>query len=119
MRGTPPQSREYTKSGAALFALFVGAFSVGMAEFVIAGILPQVADAFRIDTGVVGLLVTVDALGVAIGGPVLTAATSKAGRKQVLLGSMVIFIAASIGSAVAPNYGALVVGRLGPLTDTY
>jgi MFS family permease len=76
------RSRELTSSTAALFALFVGAFSVGMAEFVIAGILPQLAEALRVGAGAAGLLVTVYALGVAVGGPLLTAAARRLSRKS-------------------------------------
>ena len=98
------RSRELTRSTAALFALFIGAFSVGMAEFVIAGILPQLADALRVGTGAAGLLVTVYALGVAVGGPLLTAAARRLSRKAVLIRSMIIFITASVVSAMPPDH---------------
>ena len=87
-----------------LFALFVGAFSVGMAEFVIAGILPQLAEALRVGAGAAGLLVTVYALGFAVGGPLLTAAARRLSRKAVLIRSMIIFITASVVSAMASDH---------------
>ena len=95
--------RELTSSTAALFALFVGAFSVGMAEFVIAGILPQLAEALRVGAGAAGLPVTVYALGVAVGGPLLTAAARRLSRKAVLIRSMIIFITASVVSSDGPR----------------
>jgi DHA1 family inner membrane transport protein len=96
----------------ALIALALGAFGIGTTEFVIAGLLPEVAR----DTGVsipsAGLLISGYALGVAVGAPLLTAAATKVPRKAVLLALMAIFVAGNLLSALAPGYGLLMAGRL-------
>ncbi|MYW00968.1 MFS transporter [Streptomyces sp. SID3343] len=101
------------KSGkAALFALALGAFAVGTTEVVIAGLLPDVAADFGISLPTAGLLVSVYALGMVIGAPALTMLGARVPRKRLLLRLTVLFVAASLLSALAPGYGVLLAGRV-------
>lgn len=96
----------------ALFALTVAAYAIGTTEFVIVGLLPTVASDLHITLPLAGLIVSVYALGVTFGAPVLTALTGKLGRKPLLLGLMALFIAGNALAALAPSYGMLLVGRV-------
>lgn len=96
----------------ALFALTVAAYAIGTTEFVIVGLLPTVASDLHITLPLAGLIVSVYALGVTFGAPVLTALTGKLGRKPLLLGLMALFIAGNALAALAPSYGMLLAGRV-------
>lgn len=96
----------------ALFALTAGAFGIGITEFVIMGLLQQVATDLQVSIPAAGLLVSGYALGVAIGAPVLTLATRTLPRKTVLLALMVIFILGNLACALAPSYGWLMTARV-------
>lgn len=96
----------------ALFALLISAFAIGTTEFVIMGILPEVAADLQVTLSAAGLLVTGYALGVAIGGPVITAFTGRLPRKSLLFGLMLIFVAGNLMAAVAPNYAVLMIARI-------
>ncbi|MFF6775884.1 MFS transporter [Streptomyces sp. NPDC012637] len=95
-----------------LLALMLGVFCVGTAEVVIAGILPEMSADLDVSIPTVGLLVTGYALGVTIGGPIITLLTTKWSRKGLLLGLMGIFIVGNIVAALAPNYGMLMGARV-------
>lgn len=97
---------------AGLLALAVGAFGIGLTEFVIMGLLPQVAADFAVTEPVAGWLISGYALSVAVGGVALTAAVTRLPRKQVLLGLMVLFIVGNLLSAVADGYGVMLAGRI-------
>ncbi|SDY17007.1 MFS transporter, DHA1 family, inner membrane transport protein [Amycolatopsis xylanica] len=97
---------------AALLALAISAFGIGTTEFVIMGLLPEVAGDFGVSIPSAGLLISGYALGVVIGAPLLTAVASRVPRKTVLVGLMVLFIAGNLISAVAPAYGLLMTGRI-------
>ena len=96
----------------ALYALTLGAFAIGMTEFIIMGLLPDVAENLHVTIPMAGLLITGYALGVAIGAPFITIATHKMPRKSLLLLLMLIFIAGNALAALAPNYGVLMVARI-------
>ncbi|RFZ88004.1 MFS transporter [Shinella sp. WSJ-2] len=96
----------------ALFALTVAAYAIGTTEFVIVGLLPTVASDLHITLPLAGLIVSVYALGVTFGAPVLTALTGKLGRKPLLLGLMALFIAGNAIAALSPSYEMLLVGRV-------
>lgn len=96
----------------ALLALTVGAFGIGTTEFVLMGLLQQVADDLHVSIAAAGLLISGYALGVAIGAPVLTLATRKLPRKTVLLALMAIFTLGNLACALAPSYGWLMVARV-------
>src|SRR6476660_7852322 len=87
---------------AALLALAIGGFGIGLTEFVIAGLLPEVAADFGVNEAAAGWLISGYALSVAVGAVLLTAAVTRLPRKRVLLGLMVLFIVGNALSAVAP-----------------
>ena len=80
----------------ALLALTLSAFAIGTTEFVIVGLLPTVAADLSISIPSAGLLVSLYALGVAVGAPVLTALTGKLPRKALLLSLMALFTAGNL-----------------------
>lgn len=95
----------------ALFALAISAFGIGTTEFIINGLLPELADDFGMTIPAAGLLVSGYAIGVAIGGPPLTMLGARLPRKTMLMALMGLFIAGNLLSALAPSYGVLMVGR--------
>ncbi|MFE0253338.1 MFS transporter [Streptomyces sp. NPDC059010] len=95
----------------ALLALAVGAFGIGTTEFVMMGLLPEVANDLDISIPAAGHLVSAYALGVVIGAPLLAAVTARMPRRTVLMGLMVLFIAGNALSALAPDYDWLVAAR--------
>ncbi|MEU2155509.1 MFS transporter [Streptomyces sp. NPDC019396] len=95
----------------ALLALAIGAFGIGTTEFVIMGLLPEVADDFQVSIPTAGYLVTGYALGVVIGAPLMTVLGTRVSRKRMLMLLMGLFIAGNVLSAVAPVFGAMLAGR--------
>ena len=96
----------------ALFALTKSAFAIGTTEFVIVGLVPTIAEQLAISLPSAGMLVSIYALGVAIGAPVLTALTGSLPRKQLLVALMVLFTAGNLLAWQAPGYMTLIVARL-------
>lgn len=96
----------------ALWALTLSAFAIGTTEFVIVGLIPTIADSLGVSVPSAGLLVSVYALGVAIGAPVLTALSSRVPRKQLLLALMALFTVGNLVAWMAPGYGALMGARV-------
>ncbi|RJT77948.1 MFS transporter [Arthrobacter cheniae] len=95
-----------------LFALALGGFGIGLTEFVILGLLPEVAADFDVSIPVAGYLVSGYALSVAVGGIFVTAATASLKPKSVLCALMVLFIAGNLISAVADTYAVMMAGRI-------
>ena len=103
------------KSGslpAGLFALALGGFGIGLTEFGIVGLLPEIAADFSVSESISGYLVSGYALAVAFGAIALTAAFSRVERKKVLLGLVILFIAGNLVSALAPTYLVILIGRI-------
>jgi DHA1 family inner membrane transport protein len=96
----------------AIYALSLAAFAIGTAEFIIAGILPPVAADLNVTIPTAGLLVTAYAIGVAIGGPLLTIFTARFSQRTVLIGVMSVFSVAQVLCALAPDYNMLLLARL-------
>ncbi|BEP95226.1 MFS transporter [Acidovorax sp. A79] len=96
----------------ALLALTLSAFAIGTTEFVIVGLLPTVAADLSISIPSAGLLVSLYALGVAVGAPVLTALTGRVPRKALLLSLMALFTAGNLLAWQAPSYETLVAARI-------
>lgn len=96
----------------AVYALTAGAFGIGTTEFVIMGLLLQVATDLGVSVSMTGLLISGYALGVFVGAPVLTLATRRLPRKQVLVLLMAIFTLGNIACALAPSYGLLMAARI-------
>ena len=96
----------------AVLALTAGAFGIGTTEFIIMGLLLQVAADMQVTVSTAGLLISGYALGVCAGAPVLTLATRHMPRKAVLLALMAIFTLGNVACALAPNYGVLMAARV-------
>ncbi|HEY5835325.1 MFS transporter [Streptomyces sp.] len=96
----------------ALLALAIGAFGIGTTEFVILGLLPQVADGFGVSVPTAGYLVTGYALGVVAGAPLMTVLGTKVSRRRMLMLLMGLFIVGNLVSALAPVFAVMLVGRV-------
>ena len=96
----------------ALLALAVGAFGIGTTEFVMMGLLPNVADDLGTSVPTAGYLVSAYALGVVLGAPLLTAFGARIPRKTMLLLLMGVFTIGNLASALAPGFGTLLAGRV-------
>ncbi|MGW7548910.1 MFS transporter [Streptomyces sp. NPDC054770] len=99
-----------TPSG--LIALALGGFGIGLTEFLIAGLLPQVASDFAVSEATAGRLISGYALSVAVGAIAVTAATARLPRKPVLVGLVTLFIVGNLLSAIAPGYSVMLLGRI-------
>ncbi|MBS0970693.1 MFS transporter [Nissabacter archeti] len=96
----------------ALLALTISAFAIGTTEFVIVGLIPTIAGQLQVTVPSAGLLVSIYALGVAVGAPVLTALTSRVPRKMLLVSLMLLFTLGNLLAWRAPDYMTLVAARL-------
>ena len=97
---------------AGLIALALGGFGIGLTEFNIMGLLPEVAADFGVSEAQAGWLITGYALAVIVGALGLTAATTRLPRKRVLLGLLVLFVIGNAVSAAAPTYQVMMTGRI-------
>lgn len=95
-----------------LLALATSAFAIGTTEFVVMGLLPQMATDLSVSIPDAGLLVSGYAMGVVVGGPVLALATARLPRKTVLLVLMGVFVLGNLLCALAPSYDVLMVARV-------
>ena len=105
---SPPRPR----TSAALYALTIGAFGIGTTEFVIMGLLLQVATDLHVGIASAGLLISGYALGVFFGAPLLTVATARMPRKRALVALMIVFTIGNVACALAPTYEWLMVARV-------
>jgi DHA1 family inner membrane transport protein len=95
-----------------LLALAAGGFGIGTTEFVIMGLLPQVARDLDVSIPQAGLLVTGYAFGVVVGAPILAIVTAKLPRRETLIGLMAIFILGNLCCVLAPTYGLVLAARV-------
>ncbi|MFG1320956.1 MFS transporter [Xanthobacter autotrophicus] len=95
-----------------LLALGAAAFGIGTTEFVIMGLLPQLADDLHVTIPQAGLLVTGYALSVTFGSPFLAVATARMDRRRALLVLMGVFILGNLMCALAPSYWLLMGARV-------
>jgi DHA1 family inner membrane transport protein len=95
-----------------ILALAIASFCIGTTEFVIMGLLPEVAADLGVSIPNAGLLVTGYALGVVIGAPIIAIATASLPRKPVLIGLAMLFVIGNLFCAVAPNYWMLMIARV-------
>ncbi|WP_342437592.1 MFS transporter [Paenibacillus sp. FSL L8-0436] len=105
-------SLDKRRSTLALLALAISAFAIGTTEFVSVGLLPLIADDLHISVTTAGLTVTLYALGVTFGAPVLTSLTTAVSRKTLLLALMVLFIAGNSLAAAADGIAMLLTARV-------
>lgn len=108
-----PQEAPLTRAKVALIilALAMGSFGIGTGEFVIMGLLPEVAREFGVSTPVAGHVISAYALGVVIGAPVLAVLGAKMSRRGLLLLLMGVFAIGNIVSAIAPTFGSFTLMR--------
>jgi DHA1 family inner membrane transport protein len=102
-----------TRTPLPILALALAAFAIGTTEFVIMGLLPEVAADLGVSISRAGLLVTGYALGVACGAPLVAAVTARWPPRATLLALMATFIAGNVVSASAPTFALLMIGRVG------
>ncbi|CAH2404440.1 MFS transporter [Mesorhizobium escarrei] len=95
-----------------ILALAIASFCIGTTEFVIMGLLPEVAADLGVSIPSAGLLVTGYALGVVFGAPVIAVATAHMPRKPVLVGLAMLFVVGNLLCAIAPNYWMLMAARV-------
>lgn len=96
----------------AIWAMVVGAFAMGADEFIVAGVVREIAAALDVSIGTVGHLESVYALGVAIGAPLFTALGIRFGRRSMLLATTGVFLLGNLLSALAPTYEWIMTGRI-------
>lgn len=110
MKQTAQQKKPFFNG--TLLALAVSAFAIGTAEFVMAGILPDIATSLSVSIAAAGWLMTAYALGVFISAPIIILLTTRLSRKTVLILLLSFFIVGNLLSALAPNYSILMLGRV-------
>ena len=111
----PPEPAEDTPhilTRTPLMALAVAAFGIGTSEFLIMGLLPNLADDFHVSIPKAGVLVTAYALAVTLGAPVVALATARLERKRALLLLLGVFILGNLSCALAPTYNLLFAARV-------
>ncbi|CAI0940099.1 MFS transporter [Serratia ficaria] len=100
------------KLNTSVFALAMGAFGIGVTEFAPMGMLPLIANDLHISIPTAGVLISIYALGVMIGAPLMTLLTRRVPRRTLLIGLAAIFTVGNLLSAVSSSYGILLVARL-------
>ncbi|RKN84492.1 MFS transporter [Paenibacillus ginsengarvi] len=100
------------RSMLALLALSISAYAIGTTEFISVGLLPLIAENFHISVTTAGLTVTLYALGVTFGAPVLTSLTTGMSRKTLMIAIIVVFIAGNSLAAASTSIGVLLMARV-------
>ena len=95
-----------------VWAMVVAAFAMGADEFIVAGVVTEIAAALSVSLGAVGHLESAYALGVAIGAPLFTAVGTRFPRRATLLAAASIFVGGNVISALGPTYEVILAGRL-------
>jgi DHA1 family inner membrane transport protein len=108
----PPSTGRERHFWPAVWALGVGSFAIGTGEFVIMGLLPEVARDFGVTIPQAGHVITAYALGVVVGAPVLAVLAANWPRRALLIALMALFAAGNFASALAPGYVAMNLMRL-------
>ncbi|MEV6769299.1 MFS transporter [Nocardia sp. NPDC051030] len=107
-----PETRSPVNANAAILWMLLAVFGVGTVEYLVAGVLQDISSDIGVSDSTSGLLITIYAVTVMIGGPLLTIATTRVRRTPLIIGSMAVFILGNIGTALAPNFATLVVFRI-------
>jgi MFS transporter, DHA1 family, inner membrane transport protein len=108
---TPTTSARTSVPGLAIFALAMGGFAIGTTEFMVMGLLPQIADGVGVGIPTAGHLISAYALGVVVGAPVLAVTGARLPRRALLLALMSAYAVANALSALAGSYGLLLLAR--------
>ena len=95
-----------------VWAMVIGAFAMGADEFIVAGVVQEIAADLRVTLGAVGLFESAYALGVAIGAPLFVAIGSRVPRQQMLLATATVFVVGNLVSALGPSYEVIMAGRV-------
>jgi MFS transporter, DHA1 family, inner membrane transport protein len=95
----------------AVVALALGGFAIGTTEFVTMGVLPDIARGVGVDIPSAGHVISVYALGVVVGAPVIAALGARLPRRALLVGLMGAFLVGNVLTALAPGYRTLLVAR--------
>jgi DHA1 family chloramphenicol resistance protein-like MFS transporter len=95
-----------------VYVLGLSIFGLGTTEFMVAGLLPLIAEDYRVSVPAVGWLISAFAIGMTVGAPLLTAASLRLPRKTTLVGALVLFTAGQVLGALAPTYTTLLVARV-------
>jgi MFS transporter, DHA1 family, inner membrane transport protein len=104
-------SRVTPRTVIALVALALGGFAIGTTEFVTMGVLPDIADGVGVDIPTAGHVISLYALGVVVGAPVIAALSARLPRRALLVSLMGAFLVGNTASALAPGYGSLLLAR--------
>lgn len=112
MTGRAAGSPRAARTPAGLVALALASFALGLAEFVIAGLLPSVSRDLSVSGGTAGLLVTTYAIGVIVGALVVTTALSRIRPKTALIGLVAVFAGANLLCALGPDFGIVLIARV-------
>ncbi|WP_350347687.1 MFS transporter [Agromyces sp. G08B096] len=100
------------RPAAVLTVLFSGAFVMGCAEMLVVGLIDLIASDLHVSVPEAGALVTANALGLAVGGPLLTLLTTRIDRRRVLLAAIVVFVAGNLVAVLGAGYAAFLVARV-------
>ncbi|MXO80102.1 MFS transporter, partial [Paenibacillus sp. OT2-17] len=95
-----------------VYILAIVSFLVGTSEYIISGVLDQIATTMGITVSAAGQLITVFSLAYAIGTPILMAVTAKWDRRKLLLSSLGLFAVANVLSFVLPGFGMFIAARI-------
>lgn len=95
-----------------LLSLAISAFAIGSTEFISVGLMPMLVSSFHIDLAQAGLTVSVYALGIMVGAPVMTLLTGRLNRHRLMMLIMGLFIVGNLLAAVAPTFNVLLLGRI-------
>ncbi|MEV0715014.1 MFS transporter [Asanoa sp. NPDC050611] len=109
--GTQRVASSPAKTNLVLATLFLGMFVLGSAELLVVGVLNLIAADLRVSIPAAGRLVTLYALGLAIGGPILTALTIRFNRRTVLIGALVLFVLGNAVAVLTADYGLFLAAR--------
>jgi MFS transporter, DHA1 family, inner membrane transport protein len=109
--GTHQATLSRGRANLVLATLFLGMFVTGSAELLVVGVLNLIAADLGVSIPAAGALVTANALGLAVGGPILTALTIRVNKRRVLIGAIVLFILANLVPVLTSDYGLFLAAR--------
>ena len=105
-------TRRSTHAKVAIIWMMLAVFGVGTVEYMVVGVLSDISTDLGVGTSSAGLLITIYALTVVIGGPLLTIATTRVPRTPLIVALMGLFVIGNVGTALAPNFAVMVVFRV-------
>jgi MFS transporter, DHA1 family, inner membrane transport protein len=96
----------------AIWAMVIAAFAMGADEFIVAGVIKEIAEDLQVTIGAVGGFESAYAIGVAVGAPLFTALGTRVQRRRMLLSTATVFVVGNAISALGPTYQTIMVGRI-------